>query len=156
MPYKVQFIGLAWFHWEPAGNVRVLMPDGRNFKNVPSHKFSISVAPEAIVSHTGWLPAQVESDASQTQFWVPPSKIVVEGTDQQGVIDANKQVSRLPSLRAIDPNAKIDYGKAKKVGDFEIQQGVFEAFRMPGQPVAKCGLVSALDVAHDQHLSLLC
>jgi hypothetical protein len=155
MPYKVQFIGLSWFHWGQDGNMRVLLPDGRNFPNVAPHKFSISVAPDAIVSYTGWLPEQVESDQYQTQFWVPPSKVVIEGTDQPGLVDGNKQIPRLPSLRAIDPKAKFDPdNQAKKVGDLEIRQGTFEAFRMPGQDPNNCGLISALDVAHDAEITI--
>jgi len=156
MPYKVQFIGLAWFHWDLAGAMRVLLPDGRNVASIAPHKFSISVAPDAVVSHTGWLPAQIESDQFQTQFWAPPSKVVLEGTDVKGLVDANKQIPRLPSLRAIDPKATFDLDdpNMKKVGDFVMQQGTFEAFRMPKQDPKNCGLVSALDVPHDGEITI--
>ena len=34
MPYKVQFVGLAFFQENPPGTMRVLLPDGRKFKDV--------------------------------------------------------------------------------------------------------------------------
>src|SRR5438270_1335426 len=116
MPYKVQFIGLAWFHWEAQGQMRVLLPDGRNFPNVPSHKFSISIAPDAVLAQTGWAADQIESDQYQTQFWVPPSKITIDGVNDAGLVDASKQIPRLPSLRAIEPKAKFDPERAHRVG----------------------------------------
>lgn len=156
MQYKVQFVGLNFFREEPPGTMRVLMPDGRNFKDVPPHRFSISVEPNSVEAQTGWLQGEVLKDKDQVEFWPPrPSKIVLEGTDKPGTLNSEKQIPFLPILILQDPNARIDPDKARKVGDLEIQQGVFEAFLMPGKEINDgSAIICELTVAHEANITL--
>ncbi|MEA2236082.1 MAG: hypothetical protein QOC81_806 [Thermoanaerobaculia bacterium] len=155
MPYKAQFVGLNWFHEEPPGTMRVLMPDGRNYKTIAPHKFSISVEPNAVVDKTGWAQKEVVADAHQVEFWPPPSKVVLEGTDRPGILDSKKQIPFLPTLVIEGPSAKIDPDRAKKVGDFEIRQGEFEAFLMPGKTTNDgSAILCELTVAHEGNITM--
>src|ERR1043165_1495600 len=119
MSYVVQFVGLAWFNWQTDGNMRVLLPDGRAVPDVQPHKFSISVPPGSIAvdpTTTGWTAgkgvAESDADKFQTQFWFPPSKIKLSGTEigpgGHPTLTAINQTPRLPSLRGTDPQTKID------------------------------------------------
>ena len=155
MSYQVQFVGLAWFHEDPPGAVRVLLPDGRNFgHNIPAHTFSISVAPDRVVSSTGWDAGKIDTDQFQTQFWPPPSKIVLAGTDTAGPIDRAEQLERLPSLRAIVPGAKVDPDKAKRVGDFDIRQGTFKVFRTEAIEPPDAAVLTTMEVQHDGEITI--
>jgi len=156
MSYKVQFVGLAWFHEDPPGSVRVLLPDGRNFgNNIPAHTFSISVAPDRIVgAPTGWSPGEIEEDPSQMQFWPPPSKIALSGTETAGPIDRAEQLERLPSLRAIVPGVKVDPDKAKRVGDFDIRQGTFKVFRTETIQPDDAAVLSTMELQHDGNITI--
>lgn len=153
MPYKVQFVGLAFFQENPPGTLRAMLPDGRKFDPVPPHLFSISVAPDAVIAKNGWAEKEVESDKWQTQFWPPPSKITIEGSENAGTLDTSNQVPRLPRLQAINPNATIEPEKAKTVGDFTIRQGSFQVSLLPGKPI-EAARVSTMDVLHDGEITI--
>lgn len=148
MGYKTHFVGLAYFQEEPAGTERVLLPDGRNLDDIPPHLFSISVAPDRVMASTGWGSDQIDKDKFHTQFWPPPSNVTMSGADAVGKIDTSQQALRLPSLSALGPNAKVDFKKAKCVGDFAFRQGTFTAFRRPKRPLAEAALVSSLELEH--------
>jgi len=163
MSYNVQFVGLSFFNWQTDGNMRVLLPDGRAVPNVQPHKFSISVPPGSVAvdpTTTGWTAGknvgQFDEDQFQTQFWFPPSKIDLPGTelgpnDPHPTLIAANQIPRLPSLRATDPNAKIepDNPQTKKVADLTMAKGTVEAFKIPGGNPKSCAIISQLTVDHD-------
>lgn len=157
MPYKVQFVGLAFFQEDPPGTLRVMLPDGRKFETpagaVPPHLFSISVAPDAVIAHKGWAPDEVEIDKFHTQFWPPPSAVTIGGCDSPGKLDTDHQVPRLPTLMPVNPNVKIDPEKAKTVGDITIRQGLFKVSLMPGKPV-DAARVSTMDVAYNGKITI--
>src|SRR5207244_859240 len=75
MPYTIQFIGLAHFKKSRETGMRVLLPDGRSYQQIAPHRASISVAPDAVESSSGWGEGEVDGDRFQTEFWFPPSFI---------------------------------------------------------------------------------
>ncbi|HEX3070088.1 MAG TPA: hypothetical protein VHX14_16090 [Thermoanaerobaculia bacterium] len=161
MPYKVQFVGLTFFQEEPAGTMRVLMPDGRDFPPIPPHLFSIAIPPNppnlpptAMLDETGWKADEVEEDAFIRQYWVAPSQITLSGGETVGVLDATEQLPRLPSLRLADPMAKVNPANAKKIGDLEFRQGTFTTLRMPNKPIEDAALVSTLELDHDGDIEI--
>lgn len=158
MPYNVQFVGLSWFNEDPQGTVRVLLPDGRNFKKVPRHDFSICVAASTVKSSSGWELNEVKKDdfSQLMQFLPPPSKVVLEGTDSGGhLLDTTDQLPCLPILRAFDRSVlRVDPDQAVKVGDFEIQQGTFKAFRFPNRDPREAAIVTTLEVEHDDAITI--
>lgn len=153
MPYKVQFVGLAFFQEDPPGTLRVMLPDGRKFDSVPPHLFSISVAPDAVIARTGWAEKEVEPDQWQTQFWPPPSAMTIGGSDSPGNLDTSDQIPRLPTLMPVDPNVKIDPAKAQTVGDITIRQGSFQVSLMPGKAV-EAARVSTMNVDYDGEITI--
>ena len=158
MPYQVQFVGLAWFNEDPPGTMRVLLPDGRNFPNVPRHDFSICVASDSVVHASGWSRDQVRIDGGLTQFLPPPSQVILEGTEQPGKlagVEASHQTPRLPIMRSFDHSVpSVNPETAHKVADLEVQQGKFEAYRFPNQDPDEAAIVTTLKVAHEGNILL--
>jgi hypothetical protein len=141
MPYSVQFVGLVCFYREKGGR-QVLLPDGRNpGEGIDPHFASIVVAPEAVVSSTGWN----GDDRKAGTFSLPPSMLTLESVDQPGTLDVSKHDKLLPELRRINPNFKIDPKRADAIVRLHIRRGTLTVYTVR----AGGALISQLDVPHD-------
>ncbi len=149
MPYTVVFIGLANFTKSKSGGMRVLLPDGRNYKQIAPHCASISVAPDTVRGTKGWRDGEIDSDKYQTEFWFCPSKIYFEAGDEKGIIRSAKMVPFLPSLKALAPNIRIDPERANAIADITFLQGTFQAWRFPGTRDGHGALIGELLVPHE-------
>jgi len=133
MNYTVQFIGLTYFHLSPRA-VRILLPDGRNFRQIAPHNASISLRPDDVERTSGWITSEIDHDKFQTEFFFPPAKITLAGANEKGDIVATTLADSLYTLRDVAPEAQVDPARAKVVGDLTIHRGEFAGFRLPGSP----------------------
>jgi hypothetical protein len=150
MPYTLQFIGLAHFIKSRSGGMRVLLPDGTNYRQIAPHRASISVQRDAVRASKGWRDGEIDTDASQTEFWFPPSTLHFEAADERGKIASSKLLPFLPSLKRSNPDIRIDPERAHTIADITFQQGRFQAFRYPGgKDDGKSALVVQVELPHD-------
>ena len=142
MAYKVQFVGLVCFLRENGGRF-VLLPDGTQPPaGVDAHFASLIVAPETVVSSSGW---EGDSNAANGRFALPPCSLVIEGTDVPGTLDTSDQDPALPQLKRIAPDFAIDLTTAKTVARLHVNQGKLTAYAVPGGEA----IMSQLDVPYD-------
>lgn len=150
MPYKVQFVGLICF--ESRGKDkgrRALIPDGRFPEpGVQPHIASISVRTADLLGYKGWYDDQVAMDQYETEFLFPPSSITLPSACDAGDYEEIQLTSRLPSLKKMDKNFRID-DNANWIGCVDIRSGCIEAMRAPGlEEATDVPLISELSVPH--------
>ena len=147
MQYSVQFVGLACFLHGQGGR-QVLLPDGRNPGNgIEPHFASIVVAGDAVESTTGW---KDDKDAARGIFALPPCSIVFEGAEKAGALDTTRHDGRLPQLRRLAPDIRIDPQRAQTIASVDIRRGTLTAYRVPGGDA----VITQLDVPHNGSISI--